>query len=298
MDRLKAIATFVRIIDTGSLSAAAEVSGQSAASVVRTLAALEKHLGVRLLNRNTRRLALTDEGAEYLSWSRRILAEFDEIEHNFDARQHSPGGLLRITAPVEFGRRYVAPLVNEFLASHPAMRIELSLLDHMVDLLEDRLDLAIRIGQLPDSSMVAIPLGKTRLVVCASPGYLQETGMVAHPSALRDHSCIVFAPQGKHWHFQDQGASITETVSARLVANQVQTASLACVQGLGIARLLHYQVANELRAGQLTRLLQEFEPSSLPIQMVYPHSRLLSPRVRQFIDWISPQLRAVIPDPE
>ena len=298
MDRLKAMATFVRIIDTGSLSAAAEVSGQSAASVVRTLAALEKHLGVRLLNRNTRRLALTDEGAEFLAWSRRILAEFDEIEHNFDARRHSPGGLLRITAPIEFGRRYVAPLVNEFLASHPAMRIELSLLDHMVDLLEDGLDLAIRIGQLPDSSMVAIPLGKTRLVVCASPGYLQETGTVAHPSALREHSCIVFAPQGKHWHFQDQGASITETVSARLVANQVQAASLACVQGLGIARLLHYQVANELRAGQLTRLLQEFEPSSLPIQMVYPHSRLLSPRVRQFIDWISPQLRAVIPAPE
>lgn len=297
MDRLKAMATFVRIVEAGSLSAAAEGAGQSPAAVVRALAALERHLGVRLLNRNTRRLALTDEGAEFLAWSRRILAEFDAVEHGFDARRHSPGGLLRLTAPVEFGRRHVAPLVNAFLAAHPAMRIELTLADRVADLLDEGLDLALRIGRLPDSSMVAVPLGRTRLVVCASPAYLREAGPVAHPSALRGLACIAFAPHGRHWHFQDRGAPLTQTVSARLVANQVQAASLACTQGLGIARLLHYQVADELADGRLLRLLPAFEPPDLPIQLVYPHARLLSPRVRQFIDWAAPRLATAIPDP-
>lgn len=297
MDKLKAMATFVRIVEAGSLSAAAGASGQSAASVVRSLAALEKHLGVRLLNRNTRRLALTDEGTEFLAWSRRILAEFDEIEHSFDARRHSPGGLLRLTAPVEFGRRHVAPLVNAFLAQHPAMRVELILLDRMVDLLEEGLDLAVRIGQLPDSSMVAVPLGRTRHVVCASPDYLRAAGQLPHPSALCEHDCIVFAQQGGEWHFIDGGEALTVPVPARLGTNQVQAASLACVQGLGIARLLHYQVAAELADGQLVRLLREFEPPELPVQLVYPHSRLLSSRVRSFIDWMAGRLRLRIPDP-
>lgn len=297
MDRLKAMATFVRIVDSGSLSAAAVQSGQSAAAVVRTLAALEKHLGARLLNRNTRRLALTDEGAEFLAWSRRILAEFDEVEHGFDARRNLPGGLLRLTAPVEFGRRHVAPLVNAFLAAHPATRVELTLLDRMVDLLEEGLDLAVRIGQLPDSSLVAVPLGRTRLVVCASPRLLERAGPVLHPSALSAHDCIVFAPQGRHWAFHVEGSPVTATVSARLLTNQAQAACQACVQGLGIARLLHYQVAEELADGRLTRLLREYETPDVPIQMVYPHARLLPPRVRQFIDWIAPRLSAAIPDP-
>ncbi|ENO89727.1 LysR family transcriptional regulator [Thauera linaloolentis] len=297
MDRLKAMATFVRIVDTGSLSAAAEASGQSAASVVRSLAALEKHLGVRLLNRNTRRLALTDEGLEFLAWSRRMLSEFDEIEHSFDARRHSPGGLLRLTAPVEFGRRYVAPLVNAFLAQHPAMRIELILLDRMADLLEEGLDLAIRIGQLPDSSMVATPLGRTRYVVCASPDYLRHQEVLQSPSALHRHACIVLVPHCREWHFLDRGRAISEAVPVRLATNQVHVARLACLQGVGIARLLHYQIAGELADGRLVRLLQAFEPADVPVQMVYPHSRLLSPRVRLFIDWMAERLGPQIPDP-
>lgn len=297
MDRLKAMATLVRIVDSGSLSAAANASGQSTASVVRTLAALEKHLGTRLLNRNTRHLALTDEGAEFLAWSRRILAEFDEVEHGFDARRKSPGGLLRITAPVEFGRRYVAPLVNEFLALHPAIQVELTLLDRLVDLLDEGVELAIRIGQLPDSSLIATPLGHTRLVRCASPEYLQRSGVPQQPSDLLAHACIGFAPQGRQWQFQEQGAVVTRSVSVRMTTNQIQVASLACQQGVGIGQLLHYQVASELADGRLVRVLQAYELADLPIQMVYPHARLLSARVRQFIDWASPRLGAVIPDP-
>lgn len=297
LDRLKAMATLVRIVDSGSLSAAANASGQSTASVVRTLAALEKHLGTRLLNRNTRRLALTDEGAEFLAWSRRILAEFDEVEHGFDARRKSPGGLLRITAPVEFGRRYVAPLVNEFLALHPTIQVELILLDRLVDLLEEGIELAIRIGQLPDSSLVMTLLGYTRLVHCASPAYLHANGTPRQPSDLLDHACVAFAPQGKQWQFLEQGNVVPRAVTARMTTNQIQVASLACQQGVGISRLLHYQVADELADGRLVRLLPAFELPDIPVQMVYPHARLLSARVRQFIDWASPRLGAVIPNP-
>lgn len=297
MDRLKAMMTFVRIVDAGSLSGAAQVSGQSTAAVVRSLAALEQHLGTRLLNRNTRRLALTDEGAEFLAWSRHILAQFEEVEQAFDARRKIPGGLLRITTPVAFGQRYVAPVVNEFLSLHDGISVELMLLDRMVDLLDEGLELAIRIGKLPDSSLVAAHLGNTRLVVCASPDYLRKHGPVRHPTELLDHPCITFAPQGKQWHFQDRDGVLATPVSALMTTNQVQVACQACVAGLGITRLLHYQVARELEEGRLVRLLQPFELADIPIQMVYPYSRLLSSRVRQFIDWASPRLSAMIPSP-
>ena len=298
MDRLKAMATFVRIVDSGSLSAAAEASAQSAASVVRTLAALEKHLGVRLLNRNTRRLALTDEGAEFLAWSRRMLAEFDALEHRFEARRDQPDGLLRMTAPVEFGKRHVAPLVHAFLRLHPAMRVELVLVDRVVDLIDEGLDLAIRIGDLPDSAMVATPLGRTRLVVCASPSYLGQAAPLETPAALAAHRCIAFLPQGKDWQFQQpDGSMAAETIVPRLGSNQVQVAAQAGIDGLGVIRLLHYQVADELADGRLVRLLAGFEPPDIPIQMVFPHARLLAPRVRRLIDWAAPRLRASIPDP-
>lgn len=296
MDRLKAMATFVRIVETGSLSAAADALGQSAASVVRSLAALEKHLGVRLLNRNTRRLALTDEGAEYLAWSRRMLAEFDTLEQRFEARQQDPGGLLRLTAPVAFGQRHVAPLVNEFLRAHPGMQVELTLLDRTVDLLEEGLDLAIRIGHLPDSSMTAITLGATRHVVCVHPGLLQA-GPIEHPATLRERDCIVFAQHGPCWAFLEQGQALSVEVSAKLLLNQVEVARAASIEGMGVVRLLHYQVADALADERLVRLLRAFETPDVPIQMVYPHSRLLSPRVRRFIDWAAPRLKASIPDP-
>lgn len=295
MDRLKAMATFVRIVDAGSMSAAAELAGQSNGSVVRTLAALEKHLGVRLLNRNTRNLALTAEGAEFLSWSRRILSEFDEIEDLFESHRDTPQGLLRVTAPVEFGGRFVAPLVHQFMTDYPAIRVELMLLDNVVDLIGERMDVAIRIGRLPDSTLVAVPIGQTRLVVCVSPAYLEKQGAVEHPSELKKRDCISFAPQGKHWDFRHNSATLTETISARLVTNQVREARLACQQGLGFTRLLHYQVARELKNGSLVRVLRDFEPPEIPVQVVYPHCRLLPTRVRYFIDWIAPQLREAIP---
>lgn len=296
MDKLKAMATFVRIVDSGSLSAAADALGQSPASVVRTLSALERALGVRLLNRSTRRLALTDEGGEYLALSRRVLAEVEAGEHALEARRRAPAGALRITAPVEFGRLHIAPLVGRFLEEHPAVRAELTLLDCMVDLLDEGLDLAFRIGQLPDSSLVAKSIGRTRHVVCASPDLLRRIGPLDHPSALAALPCIAFAPQGRSWRFLEDGRPLAVEITPRISTNQVQAARLACLEGLGVTRLLHYQVAEDLAAGRLIRVLGAFEMPALPIQVIYPHARLLSARVRSFIDWAVPRLNAAIPD--
>jgi DNA-binding transcriptional LysR family regulator len=298
MDRLKAMANFVRIVDSGSLSSAADATGQSVASLVRSLAALERYLGVRLLNRTTRRMALTAEGEEYLAWSRRMLVDFAQMEQRLEARDGRVRGLLRITAPVEFGQRYLAPLVNGFLNEHEAMTAELILNDQVVPLLEDRLDLALRIGHLPDSAMVARQVGATRLVTCASPRYLEAAPALHDPGSLHAHRCITLASQGRQWYYRHPDKERAEDIAPRLVCNQIRAASLACVQGLGITRLMHYQVADELADGRLIRVLRDFEPLDLPIQLVYPHSLQLSPRVRAFVDWACPRLEQLTPDPE
>lgn len=297
MDRLKAMATFVRIADSGSLTAAADALSQSPASVVRSLAALERHLGVRLLNRTTRRIALTPEGADYLHWCRRMLAEFDVIENRMEASARTPGGILRLTAPVEFGTRFVAPVVNGFLRAYPAMTVELVLLDRMVDLLEEGLDLAIRIGHLPDSSNMASVLGRTRPIVVASPGFLAEHGPIHQPQDLRDAPCISFIPWATRWDFIVAGQPVQIQPRLRLSTNQIQPALRATESGLGVMRALHYQVADALGAGRLTRILRDSEPPDLPVQYARPKGRLISPRVRHFIDWAAPRLSAAIPDP-
>lgn len=298
MDRLKAMANFVRIVDSGSLSAAAEATGQSVASLVRSLAALERYLGVRLLNRSTRRMALTSEGEEYLAFSRRTLAAFEDMEQRFEARDGVVRGLLRITAPVEFGQRYVAPIVNAFLKDHPEITVELSLNDHVVPLLDERLDLAIRIGHLPDSAMVARKIGATRLITCASPEYLYGEPAIDCPASLREHACITLAAQGRQWYFRQNDKAVAEEVVPRLVCNQIRAASLACASGVGITRLMHYQVADELADGRLVRILRDFEPEDLPIQLVYPHALALSPRVRAFVEWAGEKLEQGAPAPD
>lgn len=295
MDRLKAMANFVRIVDSGSLSSAAESTGQSTASLVRSLAALERHLGVRLLNRTTRRMALTDEGEAYLAWSRRMLADVDDMEQRLQAQDGNIRGLLRLTAPVEFGQRYFAPLVYEFMKQHAELRVELTLSDQLMPLIDQRLDLALRIGHLPDSSMVARQVGATRLLTCASPAYLQTAPPIDNPAALSSHPCITLAAQGRHWYYQQNGKELVQEVAPRLICNQIRAASLACVQGLGVTRLMHYQVADELADGRLVRVLKHFEPKTLPIHLIYPHALQLSPRVAAFVEWAVPRLQELLP---
>jgi DNA-binding transcriptional LysR family regulator len=293
MDKLRAMATFVAIVDRGSLTAAAEALGSSLPAVVRLLATLENALGVRLLNRTTRRTTLTEEGRDYLERCRRVLAEIEEAEAAISVQQQHPSGKLGITAPVLFGRLHVAPLVTEFLTHHTRVKAELLLLDRIVDLIDEGLDLAVRIGELPDSSLVAINCGQTRRVVCASPEYLRRTGIPETPADLRQHRCVGFIglSRGQEWEFKQGRRPLRVPVDGPLVANHGDIALDACRRGLGCGIFLHYQVRDALAAGHLRLLLDAYEPPPLPINVVYPHSRLLPLRVRVFLDWFVPQLR-------
>jgi DNA-binding transcriptional LysR family regulator len=292
MDKLRAMESFVRIVERGSLTAAADSLRLSLPAVVRSLAALEAQLDVRLLNRTTRRIALTDEGREYYERCKRVLAEVDEAEAALSARRATPKGRLRVTAPVMFGRMHVAPVVRDFLARHAAVQVELLLLDRVVDLLEEGVDAAVRIGRLPDSALVAIPVGETRRVVCASPAYLKRGGTPASPGELSRHRCLSFgsvAP-GHHWELRDGDGVARVPVAPALATNQIDVALDACLTGLGVGQFLSYQVQAALDRGDLKRLLRDFEPAPVPIQIVYPHARLLSSNVRAFVDWAVPRL--------
>jgi DNA-binding transcriptional LysR family regulator len=293
MDKFKAMSVFVRIVDAGSLTGAAERLGISLTAVVRSLAGLEQELGVRLLNRTTRRIALTDEGREYFERCRRLLADLEEAENALTDRRLTPSGRLAITAPVMFGRLHVAPVVTDFLAAYPEMRAELLLLDRVIDLLEEGIDLAIRIAPLPDSSLVGIPLGATGRIVCASPDYLARRGTPLHPRDLADHRVIRFTAlsEGHEWTFARGSETLRVAITDVLAANQVDVARDACRQGLGCGRFLGYQVRDLLADGQLVRVLSDWEPPAIEVSLVYPHSRLLSPRIRAFVDWAVPRLR-------
>jgi DNA-binding transcriptional LysR family regulator len=288
MDKLRAMETFVRIVERGSLTAAAEMLRTSLPSVVRTLAALEEDLDVRLLNRTTRRIALTDEGREYFERCKRVLAEVDEAEAALSARRAAPKGRLRVTAPVMFGRLHVAPVATEFIGRHAAVQLELLLLDRVVDLLEEGIDVGVRIGRLPDSSLVAAPVGETRRVVCASPAYLKRAGTPKSPAELARHRCVNFTGLGtEEWRLEKDRIPISPVFTS----NQIDAALDACLDGVGIGQFLCYQVQALLDAGRLKRVLGEFEPAALPIHVIYPHARLLSSNVRAFVDWTVPRLR-------
>lgn len=296
MDKLRAMEIFVRIVEAGSLTGAAGVLGISLTAVVRSLATLEGALGTRLLNRTTRRIALTDEGREYFERCRRLVAEVEEAESALSARQVMPAGKLAITAPVMFGRLHVGPVVADFLVAYPAVHAELMLFDRVVDLLDEGMDAAIRIGHLRDSSLVAVPLGMTRRVVCASPNYLQSAGTPDLPADLARHRCLQFlgVASGSEWEFADGGAerkTARVPIKSVLATNQIDIALDACVKGLGCGAFLDYQVRDLLAAGSLQRVLRDFEPAPIPVHVVYPHSRLLSSRVRSFVDWAVPRLR-------
>jgi DNA-binding transcriptional LysR family regulator len=293
MDKLSAMATFVQIADRGSLTAAADALDTSLSSVVRTLAALEESLGVRLLNRTTRRIALTEEGRHYLERCRRILTEVDDAEQALGSAERDPGGVLKVTAPVLFGQLHVAPAIAGFLARHRKMQVELMLLDRVVSLVEEGIDVAVRIGPLADSSMVAVPVGQIRRVVVASPALLKAAGTPKRPEDLSQLPCVRFTAlmPGSTWHFVEDGRPLSVQVGGPFACNQAAACVDACVAGLGFGLFISYQVRRQVDAKQLKEVLTAFEPPPLPVSLVYPHARLLSPRVRAFVDFAAAQLR-------
>jgi DNA-binding transcriptional LysR family regulator len=291
MDRLRAMQTFVAIVDHGSLTKAAAALASSLPATVRTLAALEADLGVRLLNRTTRRIALTEEGRLYLASCRDILGAVAHAEHRLRAQQDEPAGVLTVTASVLFGQRYVAPAVNRFLLRHPKVQCRLLLMDRVVNLLEEGIDVGIRIGSLEDSTLVAQQVGLVRRVVVASPRYLKRHGVPRKPADLAQANCIRFTGNGRpNWLLQDHGREQRIAVSGNLECNHGMPAIDACVAGLGVGQFLRYQVADHLAAGRLQELLAAHALPAQPISVVYPHAGLLPSRVSAFVSWVKREL--------
>lgn len=284
---------FVRIVDGGSLSAAARSLGVSLPAVVRTLAALEEHLGTRLLNRTTRRIALTDAGGEYYQRGRQVLAELEEAELAAAAAKSRPAGTLSVTAPVLFGRFNVVPILTEYRRRFPEVAVRLLLLDRNVNLLEEGIDVAVRIGQLADSSLVATRLAEVRRVCYASPAYLRKRGTPKHPRDLAGHECLSLTAltAGDTWRFRENGRALDVKVRARFLSNSGDAVIAMAESGQGVGVALSYQIEAQIARRRLLPVLEAFAPEPVPVSAVYPHGRLTAAKVREFISLAAAHLK-------
>lgn len=285
MDKLRSMEVFTRVVEHGSLTAAADALGLSPPAVVRALAALEQALGARLLHRTTRRQSLSDEGREYYARCKRVLAEVEEADALLSSRRTAPQGRLRVTAPVMYGRLHVAPVITAFAARHPQVEVELLLLDRVVDLVEEGIDAAVRIGHLPDSTLVARRLGETRRVLCGTPEFIARSGLPQAPADLAHTPAILFSGLSPtdEWVFAGK-TPLRVPVKPRLRSNQIDVAIDACLAGLGLAQFLSYQVEPLITAGKLVPVLDSHAPATLPIHIVYPSARLLSANLRALLE--------------
>jgi len=293
MDRLEAMSILVAAVDAGSLSAASRRLDRPLATVSRKVSELEAHLGTRLLTRSSRRLALTDAGQSYVAACKRILDDVEEAERAAAGEYTAPRGELIITAPVVFGRLHVLPVVADFLRAYSEIDLRIVLSDRVVNLFEEHVDLAVRIGDLPDSSLVATRVGTIRRVVCASPAYFAARGTPQRPGDLGAHDCVTFEVLGAPdtWTFPAGKSTTSVRVHSRLVVNTAEAAIDAAIAGVGITRVMSYQVATAIREGSLAVALREFEPSPWPVSLVYGGGRLLPLKVRAFLDFAAPRLR-------
>jgi DNA-binding transcriptional LysR family regulator len=289
MDRIDAMQAFVAVADLQGFAPAARKLGLSPSGVTRLIAALEDRLGARLLQRTTRQVALTDVGARYLERVRRILADVEEAEGSAQAERTQPSGRLVVSAPIGFGRLHVSPVMSAYLTRYPEVSGELRLSDRIINLVEDGVDLAVRIGHLPDSSLVARHVGEMRRIVVASSGYLKRHGEPRTPQVIASHQTIQFGATAASpdWHFAEDGREIRVACTPRLTTNSADAAIQYAEQGGGLTRVLAYQAADAIRGGRLRIVLQKFEQPPLPIHIVYPTSRLLSAKVRTFIDLVT-----------
>jgi DNA-binding transcriptional LysR family regulator len=293
MDRLESMSLLVAAVEAGSLSAAGRRLGMPLATVSRKVGELEAHLKTRLLNRSNRKLTLTDAGEGYVMACKRILDAVDEAERGAAGEYEVPKGDLVVSAPILFGRSYVLPVAIEFLSAFPDVDMHVIFSDRMVNLLEERVDLAVRIGDLPDSSLLARRIGSIGRVVCASPAYLEKRGTPKTPADLREHSCITFEglTSAVRWSFGGEKAEPPVAIRSRLTVNNAQAAIDAAIAGVGIARVLSYQVADAVGAGALVVVLREFERAPWPVNLVYTGGRFLPLKVRAFLDFAAPRLK-------
>jgi DNA-binding transcriptional LysR family regulator len=291
VDRFDAMTVFARVVEAGSLSAAARSIPMPLTSVSRHLAALEQRLGTQLLLRTTRHLSLTDEGRLVYDRAKTILSELQEMEMTLRANRSEPSGRLRVSAPVLIGRQLIAPQLPAFLARYPLVDIDLLLIDRAVNLVEEDIAVAVRVGRLPDSSLVARRLAEIRMVVCAAPSYLARRGRPTTPADLRQHDCLVFSdtPGPIEWHFQSPKGRISVKVQGRLCVNNLDALASAAIGGAGIARVPSWQVSADLSAGHLEALLTYCERPAAPVHAVFQHSKISSAKIRAFIDYLIAQ---------
>jgi DNA-binding transcriptional LysR family regulator len=289
MDRIEAMQAFVAVADLRGFAPAARKLGISPSGVTRLVAALEDRLGARLLQRTTRSVTLTDVGTRYLVRARRILADVEEAEGSTQDERTRPNGRLAVSAPVGFGRLHVSPVMSAYLTRFREVSGDLRLSDRMVNLVEEGVDLAVRIGHLPDSSLVARHVGEMRRIVVASNNYLKQRGEPTTPEAIASHETIQFGAvsASPEWRFVRDGGEVRVAFAPRFSTNSADAAIQYAEQDGGLTRVLAYQAADAIKGGRLRIVLAKFEPPALPIHLVYPTSRLLSSKVRTFIDLVT-----------
>jgi len=293
MDRLEAMSIVLAVAEAGSLSAAARRLNTPVATASRKISELETHLRAKLFDRTARKLALTVAGSSYVAASRRILADLMEAERAASGEYLAPTGELIISAPVNLGRLHLIPILAEFLSVYPKIDIRLILIDRIVSLPEDHVDVALRVGVLPDSRLIALRVGSVRRVTCASPAYLAARGTPSTPDDLDRHDCIIYegilAPDA--WRFVRDKMEIAVSVRPRLIVSNVEAACDAARAGIGIARVFSHHVAASIEAGTLVTVLDDFETKPLPVGLLYAAGRFLPIKVRAFFDFAAPRLK-------
>jgi DNA-binding transcriptional LysR family regulator len=298
MDRLETMSTFVAVVEAGSLSAAARLLKTPLTTVSRKVSELESHLRTRLFNRSSRQLVLTDAGSSYLAACKRILADVTEAERTASGEYTAPTGELSVTTPLGLGRTIVIPIMADFLRAYPDIKIRMIPTDRVLSLFQEQIDVGVRIGALPDSSLIAIPLGATRRVLCASPAYLAARGTPRTPEELTGHDCINYAgfASSDVWAFVRDKATIAVPVHTRLAVGSVEAACAAARAGIGITIAFAYQLLAAPEGGALTTVLDDFQPAPQPVNLVYAANRFLPIKVRAFLDFATPRLKRVFAD--
>lgn len=293
MDRLDAMALFLDVMEMGSLSAAARARSIPLATLSRKISDLEAHLGTRLLQRAGRGLVPTEAGLDYANACRRILDDVADAERIAGGELSRPKGSLIMTSPVVFGRLHVLPVITDFLKTYPEIRVRLIQSDRIVDLAEEHVDLAVRIGTLRDSGLAARTVGTIRQVLCASPDYLRQHGRPGRPEELHEHFCVSFETltSGSNWTFRAADGDVHVNIHPRLIVNTAEAAIDAAISGLGLTRVLSYQVADALKTGRLETFMEDLEGPSWPVSLVYPKRGSVPKKIRAFIDFAVDRLR-------
>jgi DNA-binding transcriptional LysR family regulator len=296
MDRFQELRTFIAVTDAGGFARAATQLGSSPPAVTRLIAALEARLGVQLFNRTTRSVHLTDAGLRFAERARAVLSDLDAAEKEAIGESTVPSGHLTLTASVTMGRSLLPSIINEFLGAHPRVTAKLLLLDRLVNLVEEGIDVALRVGRLPDSSLTSTKIGDVQRILVASPDYLAKRGVPREPNDLKLHSIIAFTGlmPDREWRYGDGRLAGRVSLQPRLEINDALSAIASAEMGEGVTIALSYMVSEKVAGGRLVEVLPDYAPQPVPVQLVYPESRRVAPKVRAFINFSAPRLRAAI----